>query len=301
MMAEDDGAVRSVLRAFDLLALFTERRRTWAVKDLTAASGLAKTTVLRLVATCEQRGLLWTRPDGRVTVGPGMLRWAQLANTAWQLPEPVRQVLRELAGEYGETVGLYVRGTEVLVCVAQQEGTRAIRHVGHVGDELPLGCGAAGRVLAGRARAPRSATASRSRARPASPSPVPTPTDGCWPRWRSPARPPASRPRRSRSSGGRDGSLTPHFADRFRCPAGVERRLPACRTCWWSRTTRRSARARLRACDGHGHRCAGARRPSALQRGRRPASSTSSCSTSACPTSTASRSAAGCGPRCPAP
>ncbi|MEV7044257.1 IclR family transcriptional regulator [Amycolatopsis sp. NPDC051061] len=148
-MAEDDGAVRSVLRAFDLLAFFTERRRTWAVKDLTAASGLAKTTVLRLIATCEQRGLLWTRPDGRVTVGPGMLRWAQLANTAWQLPEPVRQVLRELAREYGETVNLYVRGTEVLVCVAQQEGSRAIRHVGRVGDELPLGCGAAGRVLAG--------------------------------------------------------------------------------------------------------------------------------------------------------
>ncbi|UOX89414.1 IclR family transcriptional regulator [Amycolatopsis sp. FBCC-B4732] len=145
----DEGAVRSVLRAFDLLALFTERRRTWAVKDLTAASGLAKTTVLRLVATCEQRGLLWTRPDGRVTVGPGMLRWAQLANTAWQLPEPVRQVLRDLALECRETVNLYVRSTSVLVCVAQQEGPLAIRHVGRVGDELPLGSGAAGRVLDG--------------------------------------------------------------------------------------------------------------------------------------------------------
>ncbi len=151
MTAEDDGGVRSVLRAFDLLALFTEHRRTWAVKDLTAASGLAKTTVLRLVATCEQRGLLWTRPDGRITVGPGMLRWAQLANTAWQLPEPVRQVLRELARDCGETVNLYVRSTTALVCVAQQEGIRAIRHVGSVGDELPLGCGAAGRILAGAA------------------------------------------------------------------------------------------------------------------------------------------------------
>ncbi|ADJ48659.1 IclR family transcriptional regulator [Amycolatopsis mediterranei S699] len=149
MKADEDGSVRSVLRAFDLLALFTEHRRTWAVKDLTTASGLAKTTVLRLVATCEQRGLLWTRPDGRITVGPGMLRWAQLANTAWQLPEPVRQVLRELARECRETVNLYVRSTAVLVCVAQQEGPLAIRHVGRVGDELPLGFGAAGRVLDG--------------------------------------------------------------------------------------------------------------------------------------------------------
>ncbi|MEV5719671.1 IclR family transcriptional regulator [Amycolatopsis mediterranei] len=149
MKADEDGSVRSVLRAFDLLALFTEHRRTWAVKDLTTASGLAKTTVLRLVATCEQRGLLWTRPDGRITVGPGMLRWAQLANTAWQLPEPVRQVLRELARECRETVNLYVRSTAALVCVAQQEGPLAIRHVGRVGDELPLGFGAAGRVLDG--------------------------------------------------------------------------------------------------------------------------------------------------------
>ena len=149
MKTDEDGSVRSVLRAFDLLALFTEQRRTWAVKELTTASGLAKTTVLRLVATCEQRGLLWTRPDGRITVGPGMLRWAQLANTAWQLPEPVRQVLRDLARECRETVNLYVRSTSVLVCVAQQEGPLAIRHVGRVGDELPLGFGAAGRVLDG--------------------------------------------------------------------------------------------------------------------------------------------------------
>ena len=149
MKTDEDGSVRSVLRAFDLLALFTEHRRTWAVKDLTAASGLAKTTVLRLVATCEQRGLLWTRPDGRITVGPGMLRWAQLANTAWQLPEPVREVLRDLARECRETVNVYVRSTSVLVCVAQQEGPLALRHVGRVGDELPLGFGAAGRVLDG--------------------------------------------------------------------------------------------------------------------------------------------------------
>ncbi|HET6705143.1 IclR family transcriptional regulator [Amycolatopsis sp.] len=149
MKTDEDGSVRSVLRAFDLLALFTEHRPTWAVKDLTTASGLAKTTVLRLVTTCEQRGLLWARPDGRFTVGPGMLRWAQLANTAWQLPEPVRQVLRDLARECRETVNLYVRSTSVLVCVAQQEGPLAIRHVGRVGDELPLGFGAAGRVLDG--------------------------------------------------------------------------------------------------------------------------------------------------------
>ena len=149
MTATDEGGVRSVLRAFDLLALFTERHSTWSIRDLTEASGLAKTTVIRLVATCEQRGLLWTGGDGRVTVGPGMLRWAQLANSAWQLSEPVRQVMRELSAQCGETVNIYVRSTTARICVAQQEGPQNIRHVVRVGDELPLWSGAASKVLLG--------------------------------------------------------------------------------------------------------------------------------------------------------
>ncbi|HEY3471013.1 MAG TPA: IclR family transcriptional regulator C-terminal domain-containing protein, partial [Amycolatopsis sp.] len=60
-----------------------------------------------------------------------------------------RQVLRELTRECRETVNLYVRSTSVVVCVAQEEGPLAIRHVGRVGDELPLGFGAAGKVLDG--------------------------------------------------------------------------------------------------------------------------------------------------------
>ncbi|MFI6030411.1 IclR family transcriptional regulator [Amycolatopsis magusensis] len=146
-MDGDEGGVRSVLRAIDLLGLFTEDRRTWSIRELTEASGLAKTTVIRLVTTCEQRGLLWTHADGQVTIGPGLLRWAKLGHAAWQLSEPVRQVMRELASKCGETVNIYVRSSAARVCVAQHEGPQHIRHVVRVGDELPLWAGAAGKVL----------------------------------------------------------------------------------------------------------------------------------------------------------
>lgn len=148
MAAEvEDQAVRSVLRAMDLLSLFTEQRRAWTIRELTEASGLAKTTVIRLVATLEQRGMLWSGPDGQLTVGPGLLRWARLAHSAWQLSEPVRQVMHELSVQCGETVNLYVRSNTVRICVAQQEGPQNIRHVVRVGDELPLGVGAASKIL----------------------------------------------------------------------------------------------------------------------------------------------------------
>ncbi|GAA3743896.1 DNA-binding IclR family transcriptional regulator [Spinactinospora alkalitolerans] len=145
--SETESGVRSVLRALDLLALFDERHQRRSIRELTDHSGLAKTTVLRLVATLEQRGLLWTRPDGRIAVGPGLLRWAGLARAAWQVPEAVRQVMRELVAETAETVNLYVRSDAARVCVAQQEGPRNLRHVVNVGDELPLWSGAAAKIL----------------------------------------------------------------------------------------------------------------------------------------------------------
>jgi DNA-binding IclR family transcriptional regulator len=143
----EDQAVRSVLRAMDLLGLFTEQRGTWTVRELTEASGLAKTTVIRLVATLEQRGMLWSGSDGQVTVGPGLLRWARLARSAWELPEPVREVIKQLSTQCGETVNLYVRSNTVRICVAQQEGPQNIRHVVRVGDEFPLAVGATGKIL----------------------------------------------------------------------------------------------------------------------------------------------------------
>lgn len=139
--------VRSVLRALDVLALFTEQRSLWTIRDLTEVSGLAKTTVIRLVGTLEQRGLLWTSPDGSISAGPGLLKWSRLAQSTWQLPGSARQVLTDLSQQCAETVNLYVRGDRSRVCVAQQEGPQSLRRVVRVGDELPLWAGAASHIL----------------------------------------------------------------------------------------------------------------------------------------------------------
>ncbi|WP_285748373.1 IclR family transcriptional regulator [Lentzea sp. NBRC 105346] len=142
-----DSSVRSVTRALDLLGHFTERRMVWPVSELARASGLPKTTVVRLVATLAATGMLWERPDGQVTVGAGLLRWARLARAAWELPEAVRSAMAALALTCGETVNLYVRQGTARVCIAQAEGPQSLRHVVHTGDEMPLWVGAASKIL----------------------------------------------------------------------------------------------------------------------------------------------------------
>lgn len=102
--------MRSVQRAVELLALFEAEHPSRSVRELVDATGLPKTTVVRLVHTLEQCGLLWSRADGRLVPGTGLLRWAELAGRTWRLPEEGLRLLQGLSeASHGETVHLYVR------------------------------------------------------------------------------------------------------------------------------------------------------------------------------------------------
>ena len=142
----DASGVRSVQRAIDILSLLTEARPVVSIREIVDEAGLAKTTVIRLVQTLEQAGLLWATPKG-YTAGPGLWRWAHLTRKAWELPPEIQQLMRELAVRQRETVNLYVARDIYRVCVAQQESPQPLRHVVQVGDELPLWAGASAKVL----------------------------------------------------------------------------------------------------------------------------------------------------------
>ncbi len=142
----DQQGVRSVQRALDILTLLTAERPVVTIREIVDATGLAKTTVIRLVSTLEQSGLLWATTNGYMA-GPGLWRWAHLAQRSWELPPETQRGMRELAARQRETVNVYVVRDIYRVCIAQQESPEPLRHVVHVGDELPLWAGATAKVL----------------------------------------------------------------------------------------------------------------------------------------------------------
>lgn len=144
--AGDAQGVRSIRRALDILSVLTDDRPSVSVREIVQATGLAKTTVVRLVQTLEHNGLLWATAGGYMA-GPGLWRWAYLAKRSWQLPPETQQLMRDLAARHRETVNLYMRRDISRVCVAQQESPQPLRHVIQVGDELPLWAGASSKVL----------------------------------------------------------------------------------------------------------------------------------------------------------
>ncbi|WP_433383432.1 IclR family transcriptional regulator [Actinoplanes sp. CA-142083] len=146
MEDREASGVRSVQRALDILSLLTEERPSITVREVVEATGLAKTTVIRLIQTLEQMGLLWATTSGYMA-GPGLWRWAHLARSSWELPPETKRMMRDLAAKDRETVNVYVARDIVRVCIAQQESPQPLRHVVHVGDELPMWAGASAKVL----------------------------------------------------------------------------------------------------------------------------------------------------------
>ncbi|WP_037681685.1 IclR family transcriptional regulator [Streptomyces griseus] len=138
--------VRSVRRALDILGLLSEDRPVITLREITDTTGLAKTTVLRLVQTLEESGLLWSHPAG-YTAGPGLWRWAYLARSQWEVPRETRKVMRDLSNRLGETVNIFIARDVKRVCVAHEESPHPLRHVVDVGDEQPLWAGASSKVL----------------------------------------------------------------------------------------------------------------------------------------------------------
>ncbi|WP_238431304.1 IclR family transcriptional regulator [Streptomyces cavernae] len=138
--------VRSVRRALDILNLLSEERPAITLREITDATGLPKTTVLRLVQTLEESGLLWS-DNGGFIAGPGLWRWAYLARSQWEIPRETRKVMRDLADRLGETVNIFVARDLHRVCVAHEDSPHPLRHVVDIGDEQPLWAGASSKIL----------------------------------------------------------------------------------------------------------------------------------------------------------
>ncbi len=146
-MVTEASGVRAVSRALDVLQAFTPQRTSLSIGELVTASGLPRTTVLRLVETLVAERMLQHVAGGRVAVGTRLIRWGAFAAAAWTVPEATAARMAELSAETGETVSLYVRSGTTRVVVAQSPSPHSLRHVVQVGDELPLWKGAAGMVL----------------------------------------------------------------------------------------------------------------------------------------------------------
>ena len=140
------GSIQSVERAVAVLKLFGEAEPELGVSELARRLKLHKSTVSRLLATLQARGLV-ARDGDRFLPGPELARLGSLAIRGFALVKVARDPLARLAEETGEAVNLAVREDDRVLNVYQVGTAHFVGVKDWTGRATPLHCSANGKAL----------------------------------------------------------------------------------------------------------------------------------------------------------
>lgn len=146
-IAMSEAGVASVDKALTILRLFRSDKPKWSLIEISEATGLYKSTALRMLASLENSLLVIKRSDGTYTLGPTIAA----LNTAYQhkqsLETVVMPVLEYLMKVTKESAAFHVRQGDKRLCLYRVDSNQALRDHIKVGDLLPIDKGAGGKVL----------------------------------------------------------------------------------------------------------------------------------------------------------
>jgi DNA-binding IclR family transcriptional regulator len=144
--ADRDAAVQSVDRAISILEILA--RDGWSgVTDIARELDVHKSTVSRVIATLERRGVVTRHTASRkYRLGPALARLASGVRDTFDLAEVARPICERLSEDLDETVNLAVVRDDEVVNVSQASLSSAIVTVDWVGHHSPLHVTASGKV-----------------------------------------------------------------------------------------------------------------------------------------------------------
>jgi len=144
--SKDFSSLSSVVRALSLLEFVSVAGRR-SLSELTAFTGLPKSTLLRLIGTLVEHGFLERVHHGEYGIGMKMWRIGCTAIDMQRIRESIIPILTTLAKETGGTSLYAVYDNAKSVYVEKVEGLRPIRAYAPLGGCVPAFAAATGKVL----------------------------------------------------------------------------------------------------------------------------------------------------------
>ena len=147
MSQPDAPAVESVDRALRLLQELGGHGSGATLEELSAATGLPKSSVHRTLAALRGRGFAMQQDDGRYLIGSELVRVAFAFHERVDLRVVLRPVLTSLREELNETVHLGLLQGGDVVYLDKLESSHPITLTSTVGGRNPAHCTAVGKAL----------------------------------------------------------------------------------------------------------------------------------------------------------
>lgn len=115
--------------------------------ELAEQLGMPKSSVHRIMAELTELRFVRRDDNGGFTLGSRMLSYGAAASLSFDLAAAAEEPMRALSDEIGESVHLYVPEGHQRICIGGVEGRYSLRPAVRLGRPVPLGSGAAGRIL----------------------------------------------------------------------------------------------------------------------------------------------------------
>lgn len=137
--------VRSIERAFVILRSLSLGPAGLA--EISAGTGLAKSTCLRILTTLEKVTAVNRSSSGVYSLGAGIAELAQFGDTTATLIMALRPHLAWLAGQTGEAAGFGIRVEDRVQQLVQETVEHAVQVRDYTGHSVPLHVAAAGLAI----------------------------------------------------------------------------------------------------------------------------------------------------------
>ncbi|MBP0597740.1 IclR family transcriptional regulator [Herbaspirillum sp. LeCh32-8] len=141
------GGAAAVDRALSILSVFGVETETLSLVQIAEATGLYKSTVLRLLASLEHGRLIQRLDDGRYSLGVEIARLYSAYSHSFALSEVVMPAMSRLVEVTRESASFHVRQGDQRLCLYRVDSPQPIRDHIRAGTLLPLNRGSGGRVL----------------------------------------------------------------------------------------------------------------------------------------------------------
>ena len=145
-MTAPNSNMRSLDRAFDVLAVLQDAKQPIRLSEIARSSGLHIATAQRIVNVLLDRGYAARTADG-YTAGPAALAVAHAFMVSNPLSLLAQTTLQQLASSTGFTASIYVRVENSRVLIGRVESSNPLSYELPVGERLPLHLGGAGKVM----------------------------------------------------------------------------------------------------------------------------------------------------------
>ena len=142
-----ESGVASVDKALTILRLFSSQKNALSLIQIAEATGLYKSTALRMLASLNNALLVMKRSDGMYVLGPAIASLNAAYRQEQSLETVVIPVLKQLMESTQESAAFHVRQGDKRLCLYRVDSKQALRDHIQVGDLLPIDKGAGGKVL----------------------------------------------------------------------------------------------------------------------------------------------------------